>query len=321
MIFFSSISNCWFDSPMKRVLAVSIFFFLAALSRSQDIRETVKVDLVNVYLSATDSKGHFITDLKREELILKENGTAQSITHFSNFANDQSDKLGEKDVPLTLALVIDKSESMSTEIQGTNKLDIVKNAAFRLLDELKTNDRMTLISFNDMPTEETPLISDKKRISTAILFQGVEGGYTSLLDSVYFAMDKLKGQQGRKIIVVFSDGEDTASHLKLDEVISNLVASDVTVLAFGTMALGSNSLRGRYVLEKLAEASGGYAFFPTSLRALNDVMEKLRAGMRSQYSLGYKPMSEKNSAAWRVIDITCKRPGVKLRYRKGYIAS
>jgi Ca-activated chloride channel homolog len=306
---------------MKRVLAVSAFLFCAALSWSQDIRETLKVDLVNVYLSATDSKGHFITDLKREELILKENGTAQSITHFSNFANEQSDKLGEKDVPLTLALVIDKSESMSTEIQGTNKLDIVKNAAFRLLDELRVNDRMTLISFNDMPAEETPLISDKKTISTAILFQGVEGGYTSLLDSVYFAMDKLKGQQGRKIIVVFSDGEDTASHLKLDEVISNLVASDVTVLAFGTMSLGSNSLRGRYILEKLAEASGGYAFFPTSLRALNEVMEKLRAGMRSQYSLGYKPMSAKTNIAWREIDITCKRPGVKLRYRKGYNAS
>jgi VWFA-related protein len=306
---------------MKRVLAVSIFFYFAALSQSQDIRETVKVDLVNVYLSATDSKGHFITDLKQEELILKENGTAQSITHFSNFANEQSDKLGEKDVPLTLALVIDKSESMSTEIQGTNKLDIVKNAAFRLLDELRENDRMTMISFNDMPAEETPLISDKKRISTAILFQDVEGGYTSLLDSVYFAMDKLKDQQGRKIIAVFSDGEDTASHLKMDEVISNLVASDVTVLAFGTMSLGSNSLRGRYVLEKLAEASGGYAFFPTSLRALNDVMEKLRISMRSQYSLGYKPMAEKTNTGWRVIDITCKRPGVKLRYRKGYNGS
>ena len=306
---------------MKRLLAVSAFLSLVALSWSQNIRETIKVDLVNVYLSATDSKGHFITDLKPEELILKENGTAQSITHFSNFASEQSDKLGEKDVPLTLALVIDKSESMSAEIQGTNKLDIVKNAAFRLLDELRANDRMTLISFNDMPAEETPLISDKKRISTAILFQSIEGGYTSLLDSVYFAMDKLKDQQGRKIIVVFSDGEDTASHLKLDEVISNLVASDVTVLAFGTMALGSNSLRGRYILEKLAEASGGYAFFPTSLRALNEVMEKLRAGMRSQYSLGYKPISVKTNVSWREIDITCKRPGVKLRYRKGYNAS
>ncbi len=285
------------------------------------MQETVRVDLVNVYLSATDSKGHFITDLKPDELILKENGTAQSITHFSNFANEQSDKLGEKDVPLTLALVIDKSESMSSEVQGTNKLDIVKNAAFRLLDELRANDRMTLISFNDMPAEETALISDKKKISTAILFQSVEGGYTALLDSIYFAMDKLKGQQGRKIIVVFSDGEDTSSKLRLDEVISNLVASDVTVLAFGTMSLGNNPLRGRYILEKLAEASGGYAFFPTSLRSLNDVMEKLRAGMRSQYSLGYKPMTRRNVVAWREIDITCKRPGVKLRYRKGYNAS
>ncbi len=306
---------------MKRALVLSAFIFFSVISWSQDVRENLRVDLVNVYLSATDSKGRFITNLKQDELILKENGTAQRISHFSNFANEQSDKLGEKDVPLTMALVMDKSESMSAEIQGSNKLDIVKNAAFRLMDELKANDRMTLISFNDMPSQDTQLISDKKKISTAILFQSVEGGYTALLDSIYFAMEKLKDEQGRKIIVIFSDGEDTMSRLRLDEVISNLVASDITVLAFGTMALGSNSLRGRYILDKLAEASGGYAFFPSSLRSLNEVMEKLRAGMRSQYSLGYKPLNESRDGAWRVIEITCKRPGVKLRYRKGYTAS
>jgi Ca-activated chloride channel family protein len=288
---------------------------------AQDVHESLSVNLVNVYLSATDSKGHFITDLKPGDLILKENGAAQDITHFSNFTQEESDKLGEKDVPLTLALVMDKSTSMGATIQGTNKMDIVKNAAFRLLDELKKDDQMMLISFNDLPSEESPLSGDKKAISKDLLFQSVEGGDTALLDSIYFALDKLKNQQGRKMIVVFSDGEDTASKLTLDEVVSNLVASDVTILAFGTMSLGTNSMRGRYVLQKLADASGGYAFFPTSLNSLKEVMEKLRQGMRSQYSLGYKPTNTNRDGSWRVIDITCKREGVKLRYRKGYNAS
>src|SRR5262245_24308394 len=113
----------------------NIFTFLLLLTaitipiQAQEVHEDLSVDLVNVYLSATDSKGHFITDLKSNELILKENGAAQSITHFSNFTAEESDKLGEKDVPLTLSLVIDKSMSMSAEVQGTNKMDIVKNAA------------------------------------------------------------------------------------------------------------------------------------------------------------------------------------------------
>ena len=297
------------------------FLFVATLCWSQDVHEDVSVDLVNVYLSAIDSKGRFVTDLLSNELVLKENGAAQNISHFSNFTMEESDKLGEKDVPLTLALVMDKSQSMASEIQGTNKMDIVKNAAFRLLDELRSVDRATLISFNDLPAEETPLTSDKKQLSKDLLFQDVQGGNTALLDSIYFALDQVKGEQGRKIIVVFSDGEDTSSLLKLDEVVSNLVASDVTVLAFGTMALGSSSIRGRYILEKIADASGGYAFFPTSLNSLNVVMEKLRAGMRSQYSLGYKPLNTKKDGSWRAIEIICQRPGIKLRYRKGYNAS
>src|SRR5687767_13082545 len=115
------------------------FFFsfsvlFTTLTAGQQLQEKVSVDLVNVYLSAVDSKGQFVTDLKLDELVLKENGSAQSITHFSNFTLERSDKLGEKDVPLTIALVMDKSESMSSDVQGTTKIDIVKNAAFRMID-------------------------------------------------------------------------------------------------------------------------------------------------------------------------------------------
>jgi VWFA-related protein len=134
-------------------------------------------------------------------------------------------------------------------------------------------------------------------------------------------MNKIKDQWGRKVIVVCSDGEDTSSKLKLDEIISNLVASDIMVLAFGTMALNSDSLRGRFILEKIAAASGGYAFFPSSLKKLDEVMEKLRAGMRSQYSLGYKVPRLKMDGSWRKIQIVCKKQGVKLRHREGYFAS
>ena len=304
---------------MKSVFLNLCLSFLSVVCFAQQIHEDIAVELVNVYLSATDTKGRFVTDLTPAELVLRENGVAQPITNFTNFASEVSDKLGERGVPLTVAFVIDTSASMGSRVSGQQKIDIVKNAAFRLLDELRTEDTVTLVAFNDVPSEVTPLTLEKKRLEQDLLFQGVNEGNTALLDSVYFAMEKLKGRFGRKIIVVCSDGEDTASYLRFDEVLTNLIASDMTVLAFGTMALNSSSLKGRFILQKLAEASGGYAFFPGSLAALDQVMEKLKQGMRSQYSLGFRP-GQKAGGSWRKIEITCKRPGLKLRYREGYYA-
>jgi Ca-activated chloride channel family protein len=279
----------------------------------------INVEVVNVYVSVTDAKDRFIKDLKPEDFVVKEDGAEQKVTHFSNFAEEKSDKLGEKGVPLTIAFVMDTSESMGMSVTSQPKIDIVKSAAFRVMDELRPEDQMLLISFNKIPTEVTPLTSDKKKFSQDLLFQGVDGGNTALLDSIYFALEKIKNQFGRKIIIVCSDGEDTASYLTLEEVLSNVIASDVTILAFGTMELGSSSLRGRYVLEEMARASGGYAFFPTNLNSLKEVMDKLRQSMRSQYSLGYTP-AKGSDGTWRKIEVLSKRPGVKLRYRSGYYA-
>lgn len=301
-----------------RVAPATLLFLFFLSSAFTQIQEKITVDLVNVYLTAT-IKGQFVTNLRQEELTLKEDGIAQQITNFTNFALDKSDKLGEKDVPLTVAFVIDTSASMGDRISGQQKIDIVKSAAFLLLNELRPEDRMLLVTFNDSPTEITPLTPDKKRFEQDLLFQDVEGGNTAVIDSTYFAMEKMKGESGRKIIVLCTDGEDTSSYLRFDEVLANLVASDVTVLGIGTMALSTASLKGRYILQKFADASGGYAFFPSSLVALNEVMDRLRSGMRSQYSLGFRP-GKKLDGTWRKIEILCKRPGVKLRHREGYFA-
>jgi VWFA-related protein len=79
-------------------------------------------------------------------------------------------------------------------------------------------------------------------------------------------------------------------------------------------------MRGRYILEKLAEASGGYAFFPDNLKAIDGMIQKLRQGMRNQYSIGYRPLRTNMDGSWRKIQISCNRPKIKLRYRQGYYA-
>lgn len=304
---------------MNKVLPVLLILILSSFASTDQFQEKLNVDVVNVYLSALDSKNQFVIDLKPEELILKEDGIWQKITNFASFAN-LSDKLSEAGVPLTVAYVIDVSSSMGIEVHGTRKIDIVKNAAFRLSEELRPEDQMLLISFNDTPGEVSPLSHDMNRFGRNLLFTEIQEGNTALLDAIYFALEKLKGSWGRKLIIVCSDGEDTASYLRFDEVRSNLIASDATLLAFGTVGLGASSMRGRYILEKLAEASGGYAFFPDNLSGIDAMIQKLRQGMRNQYSIGYRPLRRSMDGSWRKIQISCTRPKIKLRYREGYYA-
>jgi Ca-activated chloride channel homolog len=304
---------------LKSAFAI-VLFLLPAAAIPQSITEKVNIDLVNVYVTALDAKGHFITDLKSDDLLLKEDGVDQSISNFTNYTLEGGEKLGQKDVPLTIAFVIDASSSMKDSIAGQEKIDIVRSAALRLSQDLRPEDQETLIAFNEYPEQIMPLGSDKSLFERNLMFLEIKGGNTALLDSIYFAMDKLKDAWGRKILVVCSDGEDTASFLRFDEVLSNLIASDITVLAFGTMALSSSSMKGRYILEKLATASGGYAFFPSSVKELDQMMEQLRQGMRSQYSLGYRSTRASADGTWRKILVQSKRAGLKLRYREGYFA-
>jgi Ca-activated chloride channel family protein len=305
---------------MRFALLILLLLLLPLSASPSQLTEKVDIDVVNVYLSAVDARDQFVKDLKPQDLILKEDGVSQTITNFASFANEGSLKLGESGVPLTIAFVMDVSSSMGAQIYDTRKIDIVKNAAFRLAEELRPEDQMMLVVFNDNPAELSPLTHDTKKFNQELLFVEVKEGNTALLDSIYFAMERLKGAWGRKLLIVCSDGEDTASYLRFDEVLSNLIASDVTVLAFGTMGLGSNSMRGRYILEKLAQASGGYAFFPSSLHQIGGMIDKLREGMRNQYSIGYRSISLKMDGSWRKIEIVCRRPKIKLRYREGYFA-
>jgi VWFA-related protein len=305
---------------MKKVLPVLFLILVSPYTYTEEeFKAKVDVDIVNVYLSAVDPKNQFVIDLKPEEIVLREDGVLQKITNFASFAG-LGDTLSEPGIPLTVAYVMDVSSSMGVAVHGTRKIDIVKNAAFKLSEELHPEDQMLLVAFNDTPDEVSALSHDMDRFKKNLLFTEVIEGNTALLDAIYFGLDKLKGSWGRKIIIVCSDGEDTASYLRLDEVLSNLIASDVTLLAFGTTGLGSSSMRGRYILEKLAEASGGYAFFPDNLKQIDGMIQKLRQGMRNQYSIGYRPLRNNMDGSWRKIQISCSRPKIKLRYRQGYYA-
>ena len=284
-----------------------------------EIHEEIQVDLVNVYLTATDSKGAFVTDLKQGELTLKEDGVPQQISNFAISSHTTE--------PLTVVILIDTSLSMNEEFQNLKKIEMAKKGAVLLINQLKGEDKMLLIRFSDAPSDAIGLVSQKDWMKDVVRSIKTDNGLTALLDAVNLAIDSLKNVVGQKVIFICSDGEDTASKHTTQEILESLKnTTDLTVVTLGINAFqasrdsetGQTLRDGRTLLQSMADNTGGYAFFPKDLKELDRVMTMLKSLIGSQYSLGYHPTNLSPDDAWKKIEISCSRPGVTLRYRTGY---
>jgi VWFA-related protein len=301
-------------------------FGLYAVANAQFLDE-VTVELVQVDLTAVDRKGTFVKDLQPHEFVLKENGHTQQIIHFSNSNDDNSS------VPLTVYFLVDTSWSMTSKVGKVTRTDLAKKAASRVLDELRQEDRFLVMEFTISSEEIFSLSSNKEDARARISALKPKGAATALLDVLSLSLHRLEAESGRKIVVVFSDGEDTASKTPITTALENVRKSDATIVAFGprppyfpagnklsNAAPIRNAVKGKELLERFAEISGGYAFFPNKEKEWEKAMEQLRLLIRSQYTLAYKPAKTIIRNQWRKIDIECKRRGVKLKHRPGYWA-
>jgi Ca-activated chloride channel homolog len=293
-------------------------------SMNDQLHENVEVNLVNLTLTATDWKGKFVTNLTQQDLTLTENGVVQQIARFANSAIDQDQ------VPLTVAFLIDTSTSMNETNKGVSKFDIAKKAASIVLSELREQDKMVLWTFNRDFFQVSELTSDKTKIQDALQSMKVQYGRTALFDGIYAALQKIKNEWGRKIMVVCTDGQDNASTRHLDEVLlENLSDADITVLSLGIVEFvpaytwqGQQEERkqAKDDLQRLADNTGGFAFFPANVGDAEKVTTKLREIVRSQYSIAYKSTNPLMDGSYRKIEIQCKRSKLKLIYRRGYFA-
>jgi VWFA-related protein len=151
-------------------------------------------------------------------------------------------------------------------------------------------------------------------------------GMTALYDAIGVYLDGASSQTGRKIMLLYTDGGDTRSSLRMNELVDLLKASDVTIYAIGALEHQSSSAseRARATLRLIAETTGGQAFFPGSVKELDQMYEKVLAEIRAQYTMGYLSTNEKSDGAWRKIEIKMaskKENGdARLRSRKGYFA-
>jgi Ca-activated chloride channel homolog len=310
------------------------FFLLMCLSfvipvLHAQITETVLVDLVDLYITATDEKGRFVTDLKQEEIFVSEDNVPQRIQRFGAFAGERNE------IPLVLALVIDNSASMDAEIEEVRKLDLARDAGLTLLKELGPMDRVKLVQFSDT-IKATELTANKDQIVTELNRMRPKWWHTAMFDALTTTIRELGTQSGRKILLICSDGMDNMSKATLAEVVD--IASktpELTVIVLGTVGnkpvIGMRGkvqsmpalpmFRGREILQTLADKTAGYAFFPKNHKESEKMFELLGSFVRSQYYLAYRSTNPKLDGSFRKIHLKTKRKGVKLHYRTGYYAN
>lgn len=303
-----------------KIPGLILFLSILSLSVAAQLNENVAVEATHLYFSALDQKHEFVSDLRAEDLVVTENGTAQKILGISNLAKELG-PTAESREPLTVVFSMDTSASMSEYTAGqAEKMPIIKEAATRLMQFLQKDDRMTVVGFNALPRSIIPLTSDKQLIETELSRLQPVSAQTALLDSVYMIVDQMQQYTGRKFLVIGSDGIDTASHLKLDEVLEELNTSDVTVLVFGlpSAQITSKTESAQYTLKRIAEITGGYAFFLNDTSSMSEIMDQIGRALRSQYLLWYSP--QKSNDGWRNVQIMCRRPNVALHYRNKVLA-
>jgi Ca-activated chloride channel homolog len=269
---------------------------------------SVNVDLVNILFTVADKKGKFVTNLKKEDFRVLEDERNQTVTNFSS----------ETDLPLTIALIIDTSGSIR------DKLRFEQEAATEFFYSTlqRGKDKALIISFDSGVdliqdyTDNPEKLADSVRKIRA-------GGGTSLYDAIYLAVtQKLADQDGRRVVILITDGDDNSSRVSLTETLEAAQKNNVTIYAISTNStayFGSKEQeRGDKTLRKFADETGGKPFFPLKIQDLANSFLDIHDELRSQYQIGYRPSNGRMDGTFRRIRVDVSDKRFKARARAGY---
>jgi Ca-activated chloride channel homolog len=269
-----------------------------------------RVDEVNVLFIATDKHGKFVRDLSESDFsILDDHKPPQSIVNFRR----------ETDLPLHLGLLIDVSGSVQS------RFGFEQDAAVSFLERTLRSgfDKAFVAGFNKQ-TQMAQDFTDNVRLLSTGVHRLQDGGGTALYDAIYRACKEkfLKDRPDhpvRKAIVVVSDGEDNQSEYSRAQAIEMAQRAEVIIYAISTDDSGL-ILRGDQVLEQLASATGGRAFFPFKMKDITHSFASIEDELRSQYVVSYKPANFDADGRFRSIEISALKKDLQVRARKGYFA-
>jgi Ca-activated chloride channel family protein len=291
---------------MRRIAPVFIALVLAAPVAAQKIK--VSTESVPVYVTVTDTEKRLVPDLAQEDFEILDNTKVQNVNVFEN-----------KPTPITVMVMLDTSGSM------TASLGLVKDAAEQFLLRLLPDDKAQVGEFNDkIKFHPGNFIDDRDRL-IYLLKNELDFGYpTRLWDAVDQSIEQLLTVDGRKVVVVFTDGDDTASKLGVGKVMDHAREKDVMVYAVGLETEyfnGQSRVRSSpdRSLKKLAEDTGGGFFLLKKTADLGETFTRVAQELHSQYVLGFSP--ETSDGKIHKLEVRVKKAGMNARARKTYMAA
>jgi VWFA-related protein len=257
------------------------------------------VTQVEVYATVTDESGRAIRGLRQEDFVVLEDGVPQPITAF-----------GGGEVPAAVALAIDHSFSMKG-----NPLTMARTAAKAFVASLQPADRVMIIGISGEVEVLAPLAASRAAVLEA-LDQLEPWSTTSMHDALIRSLDLLEGENGRRAIVLLSDGMDKYSSARPADVLDRARRSDVMVypIAIGRDRPG--------LFAEIAAVSGGRSFHLRDPKDLQPTLQSIVADLRAQYLIGYASTQpiRPGEDDWRAITVKVDRPGAAVRARSGYSA-
>ncbi len=301
--------------------------------------EPIKIDteVVNVLFTAQDKNRRLLTDLKKEDIKLVEDGQTQEIIAFGR----------QVDLPLSLAILIDTSASQERTLPEE------KSAAKSFVESFvrPVKDEVAIVSFTGEATLEQGMTNNVARLQRAIdrvQFVPPSGyvgggvvvgtppisggnqtvqGSTAIWDAIWITADevlRLSPEKTRRAIILLTDGVNTFGRKKLDDAVQAALKSEAVIYSIG---IGDNFYDGvdESALRKISERTGGRAFFPRDEAELRKAFTQIQIEMRSQYLIAYEPINQKRDGSYRKIEIQVTNPElskqkVSLTHRQGYFA-
>ena len=272
-------------------------------------------ELVVLHVTVSDDRGQFVADLREGNFKVSEAGIEQNLSFFSR-----------DDIPVTMGLVIDNSGSMR------EKRDQVNAAAMTFVRTSNPQDEAFVVNFNDEYYLDTDgdFTNDQANLHDALSRIETRGS-TALFDAVIGSLEHLKkGHKDKRVLLLVTDGDDTASEKTFEDAYKAAQESNATIYAIGVYSEDDlehdkkTVRKSKLILQKLAEATGGLAYFPDNLSQVTPVCEQIAQEIRNQYTLGYYPTNTAHDGSFRQVAVKVIPPNgrgkLNVRTRTGYFA-
>ena len=263
-------------------------------------------EIVDLYVTVTDRAGRLVPDLTREDFVVFDDGQPQELILFENEVR-----------PITVVVMLDTSASV------TPSLDLLKAGAEQFLIRMLPDDRGRVGAFNDkIQVEPAEFTGDRDLLIDSLKVLDF-GNPTRLYDGVIAGLDTLVGVTGRRVVLVFTDGDDTSSDANSGDVLDRAVAEEVMIYSIGLEADYFNGIRRVRTrpdrnLRRFAEETGGGYFELEETSDLGPTFTRVAQELHSQYVLGFTPQVRDGKV--HELEVRLKRRGMRARARRSYVA-